>query len=190
MADVFLTPEFRAGFISVFKATAQKNADGTMNKAKYSIRALFPPDTDISVLKAKAKEAAEEKWGSTIPKNLRSPFRTNEQLDKPVQGVGDDWIVVTFSSGEDRRRPGLVNENNEDIINEADVYSGAWYRVQCNAYGYEVSGNRGISFGLENCQKLRDDEPIGGGRMAANKAFAPIGDPKKAISKDDDIFAM
>lgn len=190
MADKFLTPEFRAAFISVFKATSQKQKDGTQGSAKYGIRAMFPPDTDLSFLKAQARAAAEEMWGSNIPKTLRSPFRKNEELDNPVKGLGDDWIVITFNSPGDKPRPGLVDAANQDIINEADVYSGAWYRVQCRAFGYEQSGNKGVSFGLENVQKLRDDEPLGGGRMPANKAFAAVGDPKKAISKDDDIFAV
>ena len=43
MADNLITPEFRAAFISVFKATSMKNADGSINKPKYSIRAAFPP---------------------------------------------------------------------------------------------------------------------------------------------------
>lgn len=174
MADPILTPEFRAGFISVFRTTSSKNADGSVGKPKYSVRALFPPTADLSKLKKDAGQAAKDKWGDKVPKNIRSPFRTNEELDNPVVGIGDDWIVMTFSANEDRR-PGLVDRNLQDIIDEADVYSGAWYRAQVRVYAYETAGNKGVSFGLQNLQKLRDGDPIGGGRTPANKAFEAVG---------------
>lgn len=173
MADNIITPEFRAAFISVFKATAQKQQDGTMGKAKFSIRAAFPPTADMSSLKLQASLAAAEKWGDKIPKVMRSPFRTNGELENPVVGIGDDWVIMTFSANEDRK-PGLVGPSCQDIIDDSEVYSGAWYRCQVRAYAYDTAGNKGVSFGLQNVQKLRDDDPIGGGRTPANKAFEPV----------------
>ena len=175
MADNILTPEFRAAYISVFKAKAQKQEDGSMGKAKFSIRACFPPTSDLSKLKAEAEAAAKDKWGEKLPKSLRSPFRLNEELDNPVVGIGDDWVIMTFSANEDRR-PGIVDAKVQDIIDEEDVYSGAWYRAQVRAFAYENAGNRGVSFGLQNVQKLRDDEQLGAGRCPANKAFEPVED--------------
>lgn len=172
MADKLITPEFRAAFVGLFRATAPKeNPEG---KKKFSVRAVFMPDTDMRPLKEAAKVAMSDKWGANIPKNLRSPFRTNEQLDNPIPGVPDDAIVMTFSANEDRR-PGLVDANLNDIIDDSEVYAGAWFRAQVRAYAYEASGNRGVAFGLENIQKLRDDEPLGGGRMPASKAFEAFG---------------
>lgn len=172
MADKqkLITPLFRAAFISVFKATSMRSTDGTQAPAKYSIRAMFPPTSDFSGLKKAAAEAMAAKWGDKPPKNLRSPFRKNGELDSPVEGLGPDWVVVTFSAQENKR-PGLVDANCEDIIDEAEIYSGAWYRAQVRAFAYEKSGNRGISFGLENVQKVKDDEPLGSGRTPASKAF-------------------
>ena len=108
MADNLVTPEFRAAFISVFKATSMKNADGSVNKPKYSIRAAFPPTANLTPLKKEAEIAARDKWGDKIPKTLRSPFRLNEELENPVIGIGDDWVIMSFSANEDRR-PGIVD---------------------------------------------------------------------------------
>ena len=173
MADNTITPEFRAAFVSLFKATAGKNADGTTNKPKFSIRACFPPTADLKALKHEAETAAKEKWGDKIPKTLRSPFRTNEELENPIPGIGDDWTVMTFSANEDRR-PGVVDAKLQDILDDSDVYSGAWYRAQVRAFAYENAGNKGVSFGLQNVQKLREDDPIGSGRIPASKAFEPV----------------
>ena len=178
-ADNQITPEFRAAFISVFKATSMKNADGSVNKPKYSIRACFPPTAKLDALKKEAQLAAQEKWGDKIPKTLRSPFRLNEELENPIIGIGDDWVIMSFSANEDRR-PGIVDAKLQDIIDDSDVYSGAWYRAQVRAFAYENAGNKGVSFGLQNVQKLRDDEPLGSGRIPASKAFEPVDVPAAA----------
>jgi len=171
--ESIVTPEFRACFISVFKATSMMNANGTASEPKFSVRAAFPPKADLSGLKELAKKAALDKFGDKIPKAMRSPFRLNEELDNPVASIGDDWTIITFSANADRR-PGLVDANLQDIISEEDVYSGAWFRAQIRAYGYDKAGNKGVAFGLQNLQKLRDDDPIGGGRTPANKAFEAV----------------
>jgi hypothetical protein len=174
MAEKQITPEFRAAFVGVFRATApRENPNGAK---KYSIRAVFMPGTDISSLKKEAQSAASEKWGSAIPKTMRSPFRTNEELDNPIPNIPDDAIVMTFSANENRR-PGVVDANLNDIIDESECYSGAWYRAQVRAYAYDQAGNKGVSFGLENLQKVRDDDALGGGRIPASKAFEAFGGP-------------
>jgi hypothetical protein len=170
MADNIITPEFRGAFVQVFKATAMKGqAD---SKPKYSVRAVFMPGTDITALKEAAKQAATEKWGNNLPKVLRSPFRKNEELENELIGVPGDAVVVTFSANEDRR-PGVVDAKLQDIIDEADCYSGAWYRAQVRAFGYDTAGNKGVAFGLQNLQKLREGEPMGG-RVPASKAFTAV----------------
>ena len=170
MADNILTPIFRAGFISVFKPS---KPTGSNQDPKYSIRALFPPTTDLSALKKAAEQVAKAKWPTGVPKTMRSPFRKNEDLENPVPGIGDDWIVMTFSAPADKR-PGLVDAKLQDIIDEVEVYSGAWYRAQVRPFAYEQQGNKGVSFGLQNVQKIKDDDPLGAGRTPANKAFDAV----------------
>ncbi len=187
MADKILTPEFRAAFISVFRASKARQAPAEQ-EPRFSVRAAFPPTTDLSTLKANAKQAAEDKWGAgKVPKTMRSPFRLNSELENPVQGLPDDWIIVTFSAKQDRK-PGVVDANVQDIIDESECYSGAWYRVQTNAFAYDTAGNKGVSFGLENVQKTREGDSLGGGKTPANKAFAPVGGGAPAANTTDNLF--
>lgn len=168
-----LTPHFRAGFVSLFRASKPKDSD---NAPKFSVQAFFPPTADLKELKAAASEALVKKFGADQtqwPKSLRSPFRRNEELDKPNPSIPDDWIVMTFSATEDRK-PGLVDARNQDIIDDSLVYSGCWMRADVNAYGYEKKGNKGVAFGLNNVQKVKDDEPIGTARIPASKVFEPV----------------
>lgn len=180
--DNLITPDFRAAFISVFRATSMKNADGTDSSPKYSIRAAFPPTAKLDALKKEAQAAATEKWGDKIPKTLRNPFRRNEELDNPIVGIGDDWIIMSFSANADRR-PGIVDAKLQDVIDDSDIYSGAWYRAQVRAFAYDKAGNKGVSFGLQNVQKLRDDDPLGNGRIPASKAFESVDVPAGAGGK-------
>ena len=171
-----ITPDFRGAYVQVMRPKAQKQEDGSMGAAKYSIRAAFPPEADLSLMKAAAAQAATDKWGDKVPKTIRSPFRLNEELDTPVSGLDDDWTIMTFSAP-DTSRPGLVDNKNQDIIDETEVYSGAWFRAQVNCSWYDKSGNKGVGFYLNNAQKTRDDEPLGGSRVPASKAFEAFGAP-------------
>ena len=171
MAEKLVTPEFRAAFVSVVRATASRVSP---DNKKYGIKAVFSPTTDITALKKAAEEAVKEKWPNGAPKGLRSPFRTNDELENPVVGVEDDAMVITFSSPENRR-PGLVDRNLQDIIDETEVYAGCFLRAQVRPYAYDKAGNKGVAFGLENVMKTRDGDPLGSGRMPASKAFEGFG---------------
>ena len=166
MADVIMTPEFRCSFPAVFKARSSKSDDGSDGTPKYGITMLFAKDADLSKLKAAAKEAAKEKWGDKIPKNLRSPFR--DQGDKELEGYVEGCVFITASS---LQKPGLVDRNREDIIDETEFYAGCYARATVRAFAYDKKGNKGVAFGLNNVQKLRDGESLSG-RTRAQDDFA------------------
>lgn len=185
MTDNVLTPKFRGAWVNLFRASKNKDASPEA-KAKFSIRAVFEPGTDLGILKREAETALAEKFGpdkAKWPKNLRSPFRRNDELDNPIVGVADEAVVMTFSANEDRR-PGIVDARLNDIIDESEVYAGAYYRAQVRAFYYENKGNKGVSFGLQNVQKLADGEPMGG-RMSAAKAFDAVETGDSAASVFD-----
>lgn len=164
----YLTPRFRVSFPNVFRPGKAMNAG---EEGKYSITALFAKDTDLSVLKKAAKEAAEEKWGtdqSKWPKNLRLPFR--DQGEKEFEGYEPGCIFITATS---KQRPGLVDAKVQDIIEEKDFYPGCYARATVRAFAYDQKGNRGVAFGLQNVQKVADGEPLGG-RTRATDDFAPV----------------
>ena len=69
----------------------------------------------------------------------------------------------------------IRDRNNADVIDDSEVYPGRWARATIQPFYYDTDGNRGISFGLENVQLLRNDEPIGGGsRAKPTDEFAPV----------------
>jgi hypothetical protein len=153
------------------------------DKDKYSATFVFDDGTDLSALEAAALAAAEEKWPGKAREMfrtgaLRSPFRK----DAEAKGYKPGSVFVNTRS---ERKPGLVylhagSEKDaqgralparipEDKVRE-DLYPGCFVRAQLRAFAYDSNGNKGVSFALNNIQKLADGERIDG-RQDATEAF-------------------
>lgn len=182
MAENVMTPEFRASFPNLFRPA--KQMAGATGDPKYTLTMLFPKGADLAKLKAAAAEAAKEKWGDKIPKGLRNPFR--DQGEKEFEGYEAGAVFITATS---KQRPGLVDARVQDIVEERDFYPGCYARATVRAFAYDQAGNRGVAFGLQNVQKLRDGDPLGG-RTRPSDDFEPVesgdaGDAKGAASVFD-----
>jgi hypothetical protein len=174
-----VTPEFRVSYPAVFRA---KSYEG--NEAKYSVTMLFKKNVDLSALKRAAHNAAIEKFGpkEKWPKGLRMPFRNGDE--KEQQGF-KGTIYVGASS---KNKPGLIDRLKEPIINEEDFYPGCYARAEIIAFAYDNKGNRGVSFALQNLQKLRDGENLSG-RKKAEDVFDAVeddGDDEENYGDDSD----
>ena len=77
-------------------------------------------------------------------------------------------------------KPGIVDADCQPIIDTSELYSGIYGRASINFYAFNTNGNKGIACGLNNLQKLRDGEPLGG-KSRAEDDFADFDD-------DDDDF--
>lgn len=194
MTEKLNTPEFRVSYANVFKP----QLNDLSKKMEYSLVAIFPKGTDLSALKAAAQGALVEKFGADQkkwPQNIRSPFRKCSERWKNVDGKqtmaagyeDGDAIFMTLKANEDYK-PGIVNAQVQDIIEPREFYSGCYARASVRPYVYDQKGNRGVSFGLSNVQKLRDGEPLGGGPSRPTddfQAVAEVGGSSGAASVFD-----
>ena len=178
-----MTPEFRVSYPALFKPRANKNDDGTLGTPKYEITMLFPKGADLSKLKRAAEEAVKEKWKDKPPKNLRSPFR--DQGEKEGDGYVEGAIFVCARS---LLKPGLVNRQCDDIIDQTEIYPGCYARATVRAYAYDKNGNKGVSFDLCNVQKTRDGEPLAFRRNSAQDDFADDDLPPDEGADSGSIF--
>lgn len=153
------TPTFRVSFPAIFKPVSFEN-----QPAKYSVEMLFDKKTDLTELKRAVLKAATDKWGDKTkwPKNLKLPFKDgNEKSD--LQGYADHTVIRASS----KNRPGLVNQKLEPITEEdGSFYAGCYARASVTPFAYDKAGNRGVSFGLQNVQKVKDGEPFSGRKRA------------------------
>lgn len=178
------TPEFRVSFPAVFQAKSA--AEG--QEPKFSITMLFPKTTDITPLKNAVAAAIREKWGddkTKWPKGMRLPFR--DGAEKDYEGYAD----TTFCTASSKMRPGLVARDMTPIISPEEFYGGCYARATIAAFAYDKAGNKGVSWGLRNIQKIKDGEPFSG-RSKPEADFEPIPEPeggKTGASDLDDIGA-
>lgn len=175
-----ITPKFRASYVNAFVPVGATNDDGTpkMKDGKqvmeYSLQALFPKDADLSALKAAAKQAAVDKWGTDVPKNLRSPFRIEKQDGSVPDALEEGGSFMNFKT---TKQPGVIDAARQDIIDPVEFYSGCWARASVNAFAYGGPGTKfspGVAFGLQNLQKLEDGDPLGGTRVKASDEFEAV----------------
>jgi len=177
------TPKFRVNFPKVFEPEAY----GENTKKKYSLTMLFDledintdPDQKkkYAALVKAAEEAVKAKWGGKIPKNLRNPFLDAGEYD--YEGYEEGMKFIRASS---MYQPGLVDQNLEDIIAQADFYSGCYAHADVTLYAYDVKGNRGVAFGLRDVQKIADGEPLGG-HGNAKDSFSALADDDGSLAED------
>jgi hypothetical protein len=169
-----MTPEFRASFPHLFEAKSFED-----QPPKFSIVMLFPKNVDLKELKRAVFNAATEKWGAKEkwPKNLRMPFRDGEEKSD-LQGYAGHTFVSASSKASNQ--PQVIGNKKIDgqfprLTNEAEFYAGCYARATLIAFAYEKMGNKGVSFSLQNVQKLRDGEAFSG-RKNADDEFEEVED--------------
>ena len=178
-SNKYVTPEFRVSFPNVFEAKAFTGKNGEqIGDKKYSIVCIFDKkDTDFSNLEKAVEEAkkegAEKKWGGKIPKKLRLPIRDGDEEER--EELEGKWFC-SMSRPEDQGAPGIIDGRKNDITDKNVFYGGCYARASFRAFAYGGSGpvKPGISFSLENIQKLRDGEPFGAVKANAQDDFEEV----------------
>lgn len=184
-----VTHEFRVSFPAVFEPKSFEE-----QAPQYSLVMLFDENADLGKpangqkisLKRAAKNAAEEKWGPMdswapkLKKKIRMPFRDGNDKDESPEYK--DTIFVTATS---KVQPGLVGPSLRPILKEDDFYAGCYARAEVIAFAYEKAGNMGVSFALQNIQKLRDGTPFSG-RRTADSVFEAVSTDEEEDDFEDD----
>lgn len=169
--------EVRFCYANVFQP--RKNDDG--NDDKYSVCILIPKeDTTAKKLIEDAIAAAKEKgksgkWGGKIPARLSTPLRDGDEEDKGEEYAGMYFMNVSSPVSSKVGVRVLAGGKIVEALDEEDFYSGCWGAVTINAFPYDSNGNKGVSFGLDNVIKTRDDERLAGG-ASAEEDFGDMAD--------------
>ena len=144
---------------------------------KYSVSLIIPKSDTATVAKIKAAiEAAYHEGEAKLKGNGRSvpplaaiknPLRDGD-VERP-----DDFAYANayFVNANSATAPGIVDTDRNPILTRSEVYSGVYGRASINFYAFNSNGNKGIACGLNNLQKLRDGDPLGG-KASAESDFA------------------
>jgi hypothetical protein len=154
-------------------------------QGKYSCTLIFTPElladpkekALYEKLQLAALDAAKEKFGSNAEKLLKSEtFRKPFRSDAEAKGYPAGSKFINIRSAQ---QPGIVypyaGPDGKPLRMPLDkikdeMYAGVIVRASVSPFGYDNSGNKGVSFGLNNLQKIRDGERIDG-RTAPENEF-------------------
>ena len=197
------TEEGQVSFPNVWEAK-KVNADD--KEAKFSSQLIFTiEDTPASKAEGRRKVSIENmraavrecltdvfgadraKWpafGDGTQGTLKLPFRdgATEPGKKDQRGYGVGTVFITATS---KPKPGIVqawagpDNKPAPLTVPSDFYGGCFARFTLNAYYWKYMGKQGVSFGLLNIQKIRDGEPFGNRKNAADE-FDAIPEPGQA----------
>lgn len=148
---------------------------------KYSVSLIIPKSDTATVNKIKAAiqaayddgEAKLKGNGKSVPplSALKTPMRDGD-LERPDD---DAYKNAYFINANSATAPGIVDSDRQPVIDTSEVYSGVYGRASINFYAFNSNGNKGIACGLNNLQKIKDGEPLGG-KSRAEDDFADADD--------------
>lgn len=168
-AKVITGPQTRWSYANVWNP---KSING--GTPKYSVSLIIPKSDVRTVEKIKAAiQAAYEEGESKLKGNgksvpalstLKTPLRDGD-LERPDDEAYRNAYFINANSA---TAPGIVDADRQPILDTSEVYSGVYGRASINFYAFNSNGNKGIACGLNNLQKIRDGEPLGGKSSAAS----------------------
>lgn len=160
---VITGPDTRWSYVNAWEA---KSING--GTPKYSVSLIIPKTDTLTVAKIKAAieaayhegEAKLKGSGKTVPPfaAIKSPLRDGD-IERPDDPAYANAYFINANSG---TAPGVVDAGRNIILDRSEVYSGVYGRASVNFYAFNSNGNKGIACGLNNLQKVRDGEPLGG----------------------------
>ncbi len=135
---------------------------------KYSVSLIIPKSDTKTIEKIQAAiQAAYEEGqgklkgnGKSVPalSVLKTPLRDGDAERPDDEAYADAYFINANSA----TAPGIVDAERQPVIDRSEVYSGVYGRASINFYAFNSNGNKGIACGLNNLQKIRDGEPLGG----------------------------
>lgn len=170
------TGKVRLSFVHLFKPYAFQPGQ----EEKYSCTVLVPKtDADTmarinAAIEAAKQKGISDKWNGQCPPILPTPVHDGDGV-RPSDGMafGPEcrgcWVFTANSKAD--FPPEIVDRMGNPIINQSEVYSGIYGRVNVTFFPYVFGGKKGIGCGLGPVQKLEDGEPLGGSAPAAAQVF-------------------
>lgn len=170
------TGEVRLSYVHLFKPYAFQPGQ----EEKFSCTILIPKsDTETmarinNAIAAATEKGVSDKWNGVRPPVIPNPVYDGDGI-RPSDGMpfGPECkghYVVTASAKADYP-PEVVDTQLNPVINQSEIYSGIYGRVNISFFPYAFGGKKGIGCGLGPVQKTRDGEPLGGSAPKASQVF-------------------
>lgn len=145
------------------------------SQKKFSVSAIIPKSDKATLAKINAAiEAAkiagkDTKFAGKIPATLKLPLRDGD-AERPDD---ENYAGAMFMNCHSSTRPGIVDQARNPILNQEEVYSGAYGFLSVSLYPYNSNGSKGIAVGFNHLMKTADGERLGG-KISVDSAFEEV----------------
>ena len=179
----FTTGETRLSYVHLYEPYSSNGGE-----VKYSTTVLVPKSDaqtkariDAAIEYAKQKGVAE-KWNGVLPPVVALAIYEGDGVRPNGEPFGAECKGHWVFTASNKNPVQMVDAGMNPILQKGELYSGCYARVCVSIFAYNSNGKRGIGFGLEAVQKLRDGDPLGGGVSVAD-AFggAPAAQPAAPV---------
>lgn len=173
----------------LFEAEAMEEGQ----EKSYSGAVMFKKGADVQPLKDGYDAAVSDQWPGKKPRKIKnSPFIEGDELEdllEEYEYLKGSILVLKFRRYEKYGQPQLWDQNVEAIESQTEMYSGAEVLCDVEFFGWERPTGNGISCRVNGIQKVREGEPLGGGKTETADSFKRVkveGKSKNRRAKDDD----
>ena len=156
----------------------------------YQVNLLFDKASqatpEFAALRRAVSVLIDETWGKdkhqdkAFVSKLRNPFRKCAEKSYKGYDIEGGVYIAPWT----KTRPGVVNAQRQEITVPDDVWAGQLARATVAPFAYDNSGNKGVSFALNNLQICRTDMPRLDGRTAAEDDFDEFTDVGELVDED------
>lgn len=173
--NTVVTGEVRLSFTHLFKPYAFQPGQ----EEKFSTTILLPK-TDVATkqridaaIEAAKQKGAQGNWNGVIPPVVPTPIWDGDGVKQDGTEFGPEckghWVFTARANAD--YPPEVVDQNNNPVIDQSQMYSGVYAMVCVTFYAYNFNGKKGIGCSLGPVKKVRDGEALGGSHVTAADAF-------------------
>ena len=157
------TGKVRLSYVHVFKPYAYQPGQ----EEKFQVTILVPKtDMDTmnrinAAIETAKQKGISDKWNGVCPPIVPTPVYDGDGV-RPSDGMAfgpeckGHWVFTASAKAD--YPPEVVDANLNPIINQSEIYSGIYARVNVNFFPYAFGGKKGIGCGLGPVQKLADTD--------------------------------
>lgn len=182
----FLTPQngFPRGrliWARLFEAEAMEEG----NDPSFSCAILYKANQNIKAIRKGIQAAVDDMntWKGKLPRKanvcLIDDDREIEELAETYDYIEPGDVILKLRRYEKFGAPQLWDQNVDPIESPTEMYSGCHVVGDVEFFGWERKTSAGVSCRLNGLQKVREDEPLGGGKANTKDSF-------KEVETDDD----
>lgn len=176
MGKKLVLKNVRFSWVRVFEARDAFNS----GNPRYEVTLLIPKTDKEQIAKVnRTIKELQDEYKAEHPKfNIPTTGAAGEKWN-PIKD-GDDteysdnfgYIMISAYRKEKDGQPLLFDKFKQPLTKKEQIYSGSWGVASIDAFVYDNAAGKGISFGLNGLQKVKDDTAFGGGAGNVEDDFA------------------